>query len=277
MCQALQCSVHAPPCRHLQDQAANLPQILSSESRSGSHSRRGATEASKALGPGDLAPIHLQHLGASGLHYLTTVINLSINSTKIPTRWKEECIIPLLKPGKPADQGKSYRPIALLSPVAKLVEKLLLQCLQEHLPLANHQHGFRSGYSTTTALNCVTHKTSTGLNHPKPCERTVLVALDLMSAFNTVSHEVLLGDIYNTNAPNYIKKWLPPTSMEDPLGQCPGGKIFKNLRYYNKPTKQKGLRAFLGNTNYYHRFILTLARWVGLLFNALKKGTTWFI
>ena len=116
--------------------------------------------------------------------------------------------IPLLKPGKLADQGKSYHPIALLSPVAKLVKKLLLPRLQEHLPLANHQHGFRSGHSTTTALNCITHKISTGLNCPKPCERTVFVALDLMSAFDTVSQEVLLGNIYNTNAPNYIKKWL---------------------------------------------------------------------
>ena len=166
------------------------------------------TKASKALGPDHLTPIHLQHLGISGLHYLMTVINLSINSTKIPTRWKEGRIILLLKPGKPADQGKSYCLIALLSPVAKLAEKLLLLCLQEHHPLANHQHGFHSGHSTTTALNCVTHKISTGLNRPKPCERTMLIALNLTSAFNTVSHEVLLGDIYNTNAPNYIKKWL---------------------------------------------------------------------
>ena len=104
--------------------------------------------------------------------------------------------------------GKSYCPIALLSPVAKLVEKLLLPCLQEHLPLANHQHGFHSGCNTITTLNYVTHKICTRLNCLKPCERTVLVALDLTSAFDTVSHEVLLGDIYNTNAPKYIKKWL---------------------------------------------------------------------
>ena len=166
------------------------------------------TKASKALGLDNVAPIHLQHLGASGLCYLMTVVNLSINSTKIPTWWKEGCIISLLKPGKPSDQGKSYCLIELLSPVSKLVEKVLLPCLQEHFPLTDHQHSFRSGCSTTTALNCVTHKISTGLNCPKPCKRTVLIALNLMSAFDTMSHEVLLGDIYHTNAPNYIKKWL---------------------------------------------------------------------
>ena len=140
------------------------------------------TKASKALGPDNLALIHLQYLGASGLYCLMTVINLSINSTKIPTQWKEGCIILLLKPGKPADQGKSYHPIMLLSPVTKLVQKLLLPCLQEHLLLVDNQHGLRSGCSTTIALNCVTHKISTGLNRPKPCERTVLVALDFTLA-----------------------------------------------------------------------------------------------
>ena len=176
------------------------------------------TKASKTLGPDDLAAIHLQHLGASGLHYLTTVINLSINSTKIPTRWKEGRIIPLLKPGKPADQGKSYHPITLMSPVAKLVEKLLLLRLQEHLPLADHQHG----RSTTTALNCVTHKISTGLNRPKPYERTVLV--DLTSAFDTESQGLAGRHLQHQCPPTTSRNGSPPTSMEDPPTSSSGGR-----------------------------------------------------
>ena len=145
-----------------------------------------------------MAPIHLQHQG----------INLSVNAIKIPALWKVGRIIPILKPGKPADQSKSFRPIALLSPVAKLVERLLIPHLQEHLPLVDHQHSFWKGHSTTTALNCIVHSISTGLNCPKPCERTVLVALDLTSAFDTVNHTVLLGYIFNTILPSNTKQWL---------------------------------------------------------------------
>ena len=81
------------------------------------------TKKSKALGPDKLAPIHLHYLGPKGIAYLTHTINLSYKTSNIPHKWKLAKIIPLLKPGKDAELSKSYRPIALLSPVAKLAEK----------------------------------------------------------------------------------------------------------------------------------------------------------
>ena len=47
-----------------------------------------------------------------------------------------------------------------------------------------------------------------GFNKPKSCHRTLLVALDLKSAFDTVSHGTLLHDIHNTDLPNNAKPWL---------------------------------------------------------------------
>ena len=81
---------------------------------------------SKALGPDKLVPIHLHHLGPTGVAYLAHTISWSYKTSIIPHRWKVGKIIPLLKPRKDAELSKSYRPIALLSPVAKLAEKLLL-------------------------------------------------------------------------------------------------------------------------------------------------------
>ena len=117
-------------------------------------------------------------------------------------------IIPILKPGKQALLPKSYRLIALLSPVAKLAEVLQNGELQDLLPNAEHQHGFRKGRSTITALNCIVHKIRTGLNHPQPCHRTVLAALDLSAAFDTVSHEVLIDDIYRSPLSHHTKRGL---------------------------------------------------------------------
>ena len=78
---------------------------------------------SKALGPDNISPIMLKHIGTHGINYLTNLYNNVINESIIPPIWKVGRIIPLLKPGKPADDGKSYRPISLLSPAIKILQR----------------------------------------------------------------------------------------------------------------------------------------------------------
>ncbi|XP_053968826.1 uncharacterized protein LOC128870250 [Anastrepha ludens] len=45
------------------------------------------------------------------------------------------------------------------------------------------------------------------VNQNRPCERTILVALDLKKAFDTVSHSTLLDDIYQSTLPPGLKRW----------------------------------------------------------------------
>ena len=63
-----------------------------------------------------------------------------MEQAKIPMIWKKSTIIPLLKPGKPADESGSYRPVSLLCPAIKILERLVLPTLQEHLPIPTFQH-----------------------------------------------------------------------------------------------------------------------------------------
>ena len=58
----------------------------------------------------------LKHLGPQAIHYLKTIYNNSVNKSIIPTMWKTGRIIPLLKPGKPADKGSSYPSLPPLPP-----------------------------------------------------------------------------------------------------------------------------------------------------------------
>lgn len=167
-----------------------------------------STKNSKALGPDGISPMMLKHLGPLGITFLTRLMNLSLLKQEIPGVWKIGRVIPLLKPNKPVDQAKSFRPISLLSPSAKLFESLLLPILKTHLPLAEHQHGFRIGYSTTTALHVITNHILRGLNRRRPNHRTVMVALDLSRAFDTVSHSVLLQDLLTSTLPSTVKRWL---------------------------------------------------------------------
>ena len=150
----------------------------------------------------------LKHLGTHALTYLADLFTLSIRSLNFPSIWKVARIIPLLKPGKSPDDATSYRPISLLSPVVKLLESLVLLSITPHIELAEHQHGFRKGRSTTTALHLIHDQIYRGLIGVRPCSRTIMVALDLKRAFDTVSHIRLFDDIMNTSIPLYLKHWI---------------------------------------------------------------------
>ena len=74
-------------------------------------------------------------------------------TSTIPVIWKMSTIIPLLKPKKPAEESTSYRPVSLLCPAIKILERLVLPSLTDYLPVPDIQHGFRQQHSTVTALH----------------------------------------------------------------------------------------------------------------------------
>ncbi|XP_039948609.1 uncharacterized protein LOC120766928 [Bactrocera tryoni] len=55
------------------------------------------------------------------------------------------------------------------------------------------------------ALSAINAQIVRGLNQKPPCERTILVALDLSKAFDTVNHTTLLQDIEKTTLPQELK------------------------------------------------------------------------
>ena len=191
------------------------------------------TKSSKACGPDGLSAIMLKHLGEKAIDFLTSLLNASIASSVIPDIWKVARIVPLPKPGKPAGEGSSYRPISLLSPVAKLLEKLVLPEVQASFAIPSSQHGFRKGHSTTTALLNLTSHIQAGLNKKKPCDRTVVVALDLKRAFDTVDHDQLNADIMETTMPTSVKRWT--------INYLRGRQTF--VEYQNAKSKLRKLKA----------------------------------
>jgi hypothetical protein len=148
-----------------------------------------------ATGPDGLTSLHLKNLGPSGIAYLAGLFNLSIRDAVVPAIWVKALVLPVLKPGKPPDVSSSYRPISLISPVVKILERLLLPSLSAAFVMSPTQHVFRPGRSTSAALsplvakvsegfNC--KKLSEGFNCKKPATQTVAVAVDISKAFDTV-------------------------------------------------------------------------------------------
>ena len=163
---------------------------------------------SSAAGPDGITNLHLKHLGLLGVAYLTCLFNLSVCRADIPAIWKSAVIIPILKPGKAADQSSSYRPISLLCPAVKILEKLLLPQVTDSLSRAPSQHGFAPFHSTTTALLPVVTKIAEGFNAIKPPSRSATVAIDISKAFDSVDHTLLLDQISHSTLHSNLVRWL---------------------------------------------------------------------
>ena len=148
---------------------------------------------SRAYGPISLSI--LKNLGPLATEYLTALYNNSLKSCRLPLIWKTPLVIPFPKPGKDSSQGTSYRPISLLCPAAKVLEALILPSINEFHSPAKDQQGFRPRYSTTSALLQLTTDIETGFNQRKSPHRTVCMAIDLTTAFDTVSHDILISII----------------------------------------------------------------------------------
>jgi hypothetical protein len=85
-----------------------------------------AANNSSARGPNGLLVLHLKHLGPRDLQFFAQIFNISLSTALIPSIWKKSIIIPILKLGKPGNQGSLYYPISLLCPAAKILERLVL-------------------------------------------------------------------------------------------------------------------------------------------------------
>uniref|UniRef100_A0A669BY78 Poly(U) binding splicing factor 60 n=1 Tax=Oreochromis niloticus TaxID=8128 RepID=A0A669BY78_ORENI len=123
-----------------------------------------------------------------------TLINSSLASGIVPVYFKNAAILPLLKkPQLDPSLWSSYRPISKLPLIAKLLEKVvakqLMAALDKHGICDKFQSSFRRFHSTETALLRVSSDILMS-NDAGKC--SVLLMLDLTSAFDTVDHHILL-------------------------------------------------------------------------------------
>ena len=76
--------------------------------------------------------------------------------------------------------------------------------LNDAVKLADQHYGFHTGRFTTTALKSIKTLINNSLNNKKPVIRTVLVAIYLSKAFDTVNNEVLMHNINALDLNEYM-------------------------------------------------------------------------
>ena len=123
--------------------------------------------------------------------YLRDLFNKSLLSGVFPDDWKCARVTPLFKQGEASDLN-NYRPISVISVIAKVFERIVCDQLYNFLSdegiISTHQSGFRSSHSTLTVLLEATD------NWPFNIDRSnvnAVVFLDLKKAFDTVDHDIL--------------------------------------------------------------------------------------
>ena len=86
----------------------------------------------------------------------TKIINKSIEEGTVLKCWKEEIVLPVQKNHNLGTDLTNYRPISNLTFFSKLLEKVILNQLWNHLKtnnlMPNYQSAYRANHSTETAI-----------------------------------------------------------------------------------------------------------------------------
>ena len=125
---------------------------------------------------------------------LSNAINKSLMSGIVPSSFKKAIVRPLIKKENlDRNELSNYRPVSNLTFISKILEKVVLNQLLDHLIVNDLQEEFQSAYrknhSTETAMIKIMNDF---LRNSDERNLTMLTLLDASAAFDCVNHEILV-------------------------------------------------------------------------------------
>jgi exonuclease III len=163
----------------------------------------------KAPGEDDI-PNRLLKLATDNLAPILTVLfNKSMDMKYCPLQFKKSITVALRKPGKDDySQPKSYRPVALMNTIGKVLDTVLARRIQyyaeRHKMLPTTHTGGRKQSSCEHAIHLLIEKVHTAWRKRKVAS---LLMLDVSGAFDNVSHTRLLHNLRKRGLPTEIIDW----------------------------------------------------------------------
>jgi hypothetical protein len=120
-------------------------------------------------------------------------INASINSRYVLDDWKISRITPVYKGKGSMDDLGNYRPISVISHIAKIVEKEIqkqvMTFLDDHHLITPDQSAYLKKHNTQTSLHRVIDDLLWNVNDGL---MTGICSLDIKKCFDTINHKILL-------------------------------------------------------------------------------------
>ncbi len=155
-----------------------------------------------------LSCVLLKSVAAEICTPLAHIFNLSLTNGQYPEKFKTSRVVPIYKNGDKLSCD-NYRPISLVSSIAKILDKIVAIKLTNHLDLNKliypYQFGFQKKVSTEDSLLHLQNFVSTALNEDKYC---IGIFLDLKKAFDVVSHDILIKKLEKIGIKNNCLKWF---------------------------------------------------------------------
>ena len=146
----------------------------------------------KGPGPDAPPPVIYKFFGPMAQERLMRLFKASTLLEFIPSRWLEIKVVFIPKAGKKNySEPRAYRPISLMNFMFKIIEKIRLWDIEEHVlqknPLHNAQYGFRKGRSADTALTSLVGRIEKGFISKKLGYSMVLF-LDIEGAYDNITN-----------------------------------------------------------------------------------------
>ena len=138
---------------------------------------------------------------------LSIIFERSWTTGEGPEDWRKAIVTPIFKKGKKEDPG-DYRPLSLTSIPGKVMEQLILEVIirqVEEKVISSSQHGFTKGKSCLTNLIAFYDGMSGWVDGGRAAD---VVYLDFSKAFDTVSHNILLGKLRTCGLDDWSVRWI---------------------------------------------------------------------
>ena len=139
---------------------------------------------------------------------LAHIFNLSLEKGIYPDRLKSSRVVPIFKDGN-SKLCDNYRPITIVSTLAKVLDKIVATKLYNHLDINKliykFQFGFQKNLSTENNLLHLTNYITKSINSGKYC---IGIFLDLRKAFDVVNHDILLKKLAYLGVKDIELKWF---------------------------------------------------------------------
>ena len=141
---------------------------------------------------------------------LTHIVNLSISTQTFPKAYKVAKVVPLYKGNEcETTDPKSYRPVALLPIVSKVLERVVQKQINDYMDKNKfwhpQQHAYRAHHSTATAMISMHDSWVEAAENGK---LSGIALIDMSAAFDVVDINILLRKCKLLNFGNDAERWL---------------------------------------------------------------------